>query len=208
MQLKIFRVRLGVGSASIYFLYDLLTVVAFAVVVRQQAIALRPQGFVFQCLCMDSVQAFVVKLFDNLGRNAGYERVRRYDGALGYNCAGSDDGAVTDNCAVKHGGMHADEAVVFDGAGMQQCAVADGNKITDDAGIFISNMQHAVVLNVAVAANLDAVDVAADGYARPDAGIFLELNLADKGGSVECVSFFINFGSLSFKFKNHIITTF
>ena len=157
---------------------------------------------------MDRVQAFVVKLFDNLGRNTGYERVRRYDGALGYNCAGSDDGAVTDNCAVEHGGMHADEAVVFDGAGMQQCAVADGNKITDDAGIFIGNVQHAVVLNVAVAANLDAVDVAADGYARPDAGIFLELNLADKGGSVECIGFFINFGSLSFKFKNHIITTF
>ena len=182
--------------------------VAFAVIVRQQAVAFGPQSFVFQSLSVDSSYTFFVQGFDNLGRNAGNQGIRRYDGAFGYNSAGSNDRAVADYSAVKYGRMHADEAVVFNGAGMQQSAVAYSYIITDDAGVVISNVQHAVVLDIAVAANLDAVNVAADSNAGPNAGVLFKLNLANQGGSIKGIGLFINFGGLRFKFKNHGITAF
>ena len=129
--------------------------VAFAVIVGQQAVAFGPQSFVFQCLSVDSSNAFFVQSFDNLGRNAGNQRIRRYDGAFGYNSTGSNDGAVADYSTVKYGGVHTDEAMVLNSAGMQQSTVAYGYIIAYDAGVFIGNVQYAVVLNVAVAANLD-----------------------------------------------------
>ena len=189
-------------------LNDFFTVITFTIIVRQQAVAFGPQGFVFQCLSVDSSDTFFVQGFDNLGRNAGNQGIRRYDGAFGYNSTGSNDRAVTDYSAVKYGGMHADEAVVLNGAGMQQSAVAYSYIITDDAGVVISNVQHAVVLNIAVAANLDAVNVAADSNAGPNAGVLLKLNLANQGGSIKGVGLLVNFGGLCFKFENHLITTF
>lgn len=189
-------------------LNDFFAVIAFAVIVGQQAVAFGPQSFVFQGLSVDSSNAFFVQGFDNLGRNAGNQGIRRYDGALGYNGTGSNDRAVTDYSTVKYGRMHADEAVVFNGAGMQQSAVAYSYIITDDAGVVISNVQHAVVLDIAVAANLDAVNVAADSNAGPNAGVLFKLNLANQGGSIKGIGLFINFGGLRFKFKNHGITAF
>ena len=62
---------------------------------------------------------------------------------------------------------------------MQQSAVTNGYIIAYDAGIIIGNVQHAVVLNIAIAANFDAVYVATNGYARPYAGIFLNFNLTN-----------------------------
>lgn len=189
-------------------LNDFFAVIAFAVIVGQQAVAFGPQSFVFQGLSVDSSNSFFVQGFDNLGRNAGNQGIRRYDGALGYNGTGSNDRAVTDYSTVKYGRMHADEAVVFNGAGMQQSAVAYSYIITDDAGVVISNVQHAVVLDIAVAANLDAVNVAADSNAGPNAGVLFKLNLANQGGSIKGIGLFINFGGLRFKFKNHGITAF
>lgn len=175
--------------------------VAFAVIIRQQAVAFGPQCFVFQCLSMDSSNAFFVQSFDNLGRNACNQGIRRNNGAFGYNGAGSNNGAVTDYSTVKHGGMHTDEAVVLNSAGMQQSAVAYGYIIANDAGVFVGNVQYAVVLDVAVTANLDAVNVAADSNTGPNAGVLFKLNLANQGGSIKGIGLFINFGGLCFKFK-------
>ena len=151
--------------------------VAFAVIVGQQAVAFGPQSFVFQCLSVDSSNAFFVQGFDNLGRNAGNQGIRRYDGAFGYNGTGSNDRAVADYSAVKYGGMHTDEAVVFNSAGMQQSTVAYGYIIAYNAGVFIGNVQYAVVLDIAVAANLDAVNVAADSNAGPNLAYSLSSTL-------------------------------
>ena len=189
-------------------LNDFFAVITFAVIVRQQAVAFGPQGFIFQRLGVDSGDTFFVQGFDNLGRNAGNQGIRRYDGAFGYNSTGSNNGAVADYSAVKHDGMHTDEAVVLNSAGMQQSAVAYGYIIAYDAGVFIGNVQHAVVLDIAVAANLDAVNVAADSNAGPNAGVLFKFNLANQGGSIKGIGLLVNFGGLCFKFKNHFITAF
>ena len=115
---------------------------------------------------------------------------------------------MADYSAVKHGGMHTDEAVVLNSAGMQQSAVAYGYIIAYDAGVFVGNVQYAVVLDVAVAANLDTVNVAADSNAGPNAGVLFKLNLADQSGSIKGVGLLVNFGGLCFKFENHFITAF
>ena len=86
--------------------------------------------------------------------------------------------------------------------------MAYGYIIAYNAGVFIGNVQYAVVLDIAVAANLDAVNVAADSNAGPNAGVLFKLNLANQGGSIKGIGLFINFGGLRFKFKNHGITAF
>ena len=86
-------------------LNDFFAVIAFTVIVRQQAVAFGPQSFVFQSLSVDCSYTFFVQGFDNLGRNAGNQGIRRYDGALGYNGTGSNDRAVADYSSVKYGGM-------------------------------------------------------------------------------------------------------
>ncbi len=91
---------------------------------------------------------------------------------------------------------------------MQQSAVAYGYIIANDAGVFVGNVQYAVVLDVAVTANLDAVNVTADSNAGPNAGVLFKLNLANQGGSIKGIGLLVNFGGLCFKFKNHFITAF
>ena len=81
--------------------------------------------------------------------------------------------------------------------------MTNSNVIAYDAGIIICNMEHAVVLDIAVATYLNAVYVAANGYTGPYTGIFFDFYLADEGSSIKSISLFIDFGSLSFEFKNH-----
>ena len=74
--------------------------VAFAATIREQTITLGPQVLIFNSLGMDGCIALFIQGFNNLCRDTGNQAVRRHDGALGYNCAGSNDGALADYCAI------------------------------------------------------------------------------------------------------------
>ena len=62
---------------------------------------------------------------------------------------------------------------------MEQSAVANSNIIAYDAGIIISNVEYAVVLDIAIATNLNAVYVTTDGNAGPYAGILFDFYFAN-----------------------------
>ena len=155
---------------------------------------------------MNGGQALFVQGLDNLCGDAGNQGVGRNNGALGNNSTGSYNGALANNGAVQNSGMHADQAVVLNSAGMEQSAVTYGYIIAHDAGIIVSNVQYAVVLNITLTANLDAVYVATNGNAGPYAGIFFDFYLADEGCSIKSICFFVNLRSLSFKFENHVLS--
>ena len=79
----------------------------------------------------------------------------------------------------QNGGVHADEAVVFNSAGMQKRAVPNGYIIANNAGMAIGNMQHTVVLNIGISADFNTVYIAAHGYVVPYAAVFFHFRLAD-----------------------------
>ena len=164
--------------------------------------------FVLNCLRVDVIQVAFVQGFDNFCGDACYQGEGRYDSAFGYYCARSNDGTSTNNCTVQNGSVHADEAVVFYGASVKQCAVTNSYEVANDASVFICYVQNAVVLNVGVTTNFNAVNVTTNSYVRPNAAVFFHLYHADYGSSGKCVSLFVNFRLFAFKFKNHKITTF
>ena len=103
--------------------------------------------------------------------------------ALGDQRAGADEAVVADLRAVKDGGAHADQRAVADGAAVEDGAVADGAAGTDRqrrAGI---GMEHAEVLDVGAGAEADALVVAADHHAEPDADLFAQFDIADDLGA-------------------------
>src|SRR5690348_8089908 len=65
---------------------------------------------------------------------------------------------------------------------MDNGAVADGDPVADDAGIRIGEMQHGVVLDVRVVADDDAVDIAAQYRAIPDARTRANGHVAEHDG--------------------------
>ena len=68
---------------------------------------------------------------------------------------------------------------------MESNAVADGNIVADDAGIVISYMEAAVILNIAVAADNDFIYIAADSDIGPYAGILLQLYITQQSCGAE-----------------------
>lgn len=71
--------------------------------------------------------------------------------------------------------------------------MTDGNKVTNDAGIIISYMQAAVVLNITVTANFDTIDVAADGNIEPGTAVFFHFYFTDNIGTFKSMLLFCRF---------------
>jgi len=86
-----------------------------------------------------------------------------------------------DDRAVQNHRAHADERFVADGAGVDDRAVADGDPVADEARRIVREVQHGVVLDVRVVADDDAVDVAAQHRAIPNAGKISNRHVADDG---------------------------
>src|SRR6185312_921855 len=89
---------------------------------------------------------------------------------------GRDHRALLHHDAVHHGRRHADEAVVFERAGVDQRHVTDGDVLADDDAF----VHHRIILHIRVAADADAAAVAAQHHAVPDAGILADLDVADQ----------------------------
>lgn len=109
-------------SLKLRFLSDIIqffAMVFFAAAIGKFVVTAGPQVFVFNGLCMGCVGVFR-QFFNNFGRYACYQGVRRNDGVFGYNRAGCHNGAFADNSAVQYGGVHADKHMVFNRAGVQK----------------------------------------------------------------------------------------
>ena len=91
--------------------------------------------------------------------------------------------------------------MVLDGAGMQGRAVANGHIIPNDAGIAVCHMETAVVLNVGVAADFNAVYVAPHRAVGPYAGELFHFYHTDYIRAFKYVSLRINIRADSFKFS-------
>jgi len=97
--------------------------------------------------------------------------------------ASGDHRAALDHAIVQHRGVHADEGVVLDGAGVQERHVADRDVLADDGRHAArGDVDHRAILDVAVLADTDARPVAAQHAGEPDAGVGGDVDIADQGG--------------------------
>lgn len=101
---------------------------------------------------------------------------------------GADKAVAFDGGAVEHAGAHADQAQVFDGAGMQDGAVADCDVGADHCRVarlveraMVADVDDGAVLHVGACADLYMIDVAANHRARPHRHVIAQAHLADDG---------------------------
>ena len=126
---------------------------------------------------------FLGEFADDFGGGSEDEGAGRNLGAGRDEGLRADDGLFADNRAIQNDRAHTDEAFIADFAGVDDGAVAHGDPVTKDARKFIGEVQHGVVLHVGVVADDDAVDVAAQHRAVPDAGVGAERDIPyDRGG--------------------------
>src|SRR5207249_788869 len=83
---------------------------------------------------------------------------------------------------------HADQRFVTQGAGMHDGGMADGDKIPDQAGKFIREMDDGIVLDIGVMADGDAVYVTPHDGVVPHAGIISDSDVSQDHGAVSDIN--------------------
>ena len=106
---------------------------------------------------------------DDLGGDADHEAAGGDLRALGDQRPGADDAAGPNDGAIQNSRTHSDEALVFYRAGMYHGTMSDRDARTDDAGEIVGEVHDRTILHVGGGADFDAVDVAAQDDAEPDA---------------------------------------
>ncbi len=127
--------------------------------------------------------------------------------------AGANDGMRVDDGTVHDGGTHADQAVVHQPAGMQGDAMANGDLVAylqimaaGAVGAVMGDMQHAMILDVGVAADPDFVHIPADHGKRPDRTVLTDDHVTDDQGRVIDPGIGMGIGQLVFKFSDrHVV---
>src|SRR6185437_15923673 len=105
-----------------------------------------------------------------LGGNTQRQHSGGHFGVFGHQRSGGHHGAFADASPVEYDGADANQRFIFHGAAVQHRQVSHRYTVADrerNAGIAV---QHGAVLDAGLRANLDAIDVAADGHMGPDAG--------------------------------------
>ncbi len=108
--------------------------------------------------------------------------------ARAHHRTGTDKAIALDGGAIEHARAHADQAQIFDGAGMQDGAVAHGDVLADHGGVaglveraVVAHVNDGAVLHIGACADLHMIDVTADHGARPDRNVIAQVHLADDG---------------------------
>src|SRR5262249_49068740 len=88
-------------------------------------------------------------------RRPNDQRAGRHFHVLQHECPGSDDRTSTDSRAVEHDRSHADQAIVLDGAAVQDDAMADGYPTSHRARNPLVRVDHREILDVGLRTDRD-----------------------------------------------------
>ena len=108
-----------------------------------------------------------------------------------------NDGTRADFYIVENDGTHPDKHFIVDLARVHDRVVANRNQLAHDRGIICVKMHDGIVLDVRARADNDAIDIAPQNGAVPNARFFFKCNIANNGCSgdnpyarVNCGTFF------------------
>ncbi len=122
------------------------------------------------------------KLPNHPRRTPQYHTPRRHHHSLRHQRIRPNNRLRAYQCSIQDRRAHSNQALILDGAGVDDRGVADRDMATEDAGEIISEVQHRVVLNVRIVADHNAIDVAAEDGVVPNAGVRAEGNIAENNG--------------------------
>ncbi len=129
---------------------------------------------------VDPIGDEAVGFADDLGRRAHDDRVRRDDGVVGNEAVPGNYAVVSDHRTFHHRGADADQAIVADGAPVQNRAVGDGAVVSDDGRRAIAHVHDHVVLKVAEAADAHVAAFRPDDGVRPQARSLADLDCPER----------------------------
>lgn len=128
---------------------------------------------------------------DTSGRTQ-HERARRNFHPHGNECVCADHAPRANLRPIKNDRAHADEGLVVDGAGVDNGAVPDCHTLAENDRKIIGEVKDGVILNVRLRSHDNAVDIAAQDRAEPNARFFAQGDLAyhsgrwnDEGGGMK-----------------------
>jgi hypothetical protein len=124
-------------------------------------------------ICIDQL-AFKARWRTHIQGARRDHRIRQYQGARSYNRAFADSGVIQNHRA------HADEAMILDGATVQNGTMPYGDPIADYHGGTCIGVDHCSILEVAVRTYADWLNVAAQDGLKPDAGVFANFDLSNQ----------------------------
>lgn len=116
--------------------------------------------------------------------------------AFCHQCTGADQAIFADFRAVQNDRLDPDQRAFRDRAAVQHRLMADCDVFAYHERVAGIGVQHAAFLDIAVFADRDAFIVAANRHAKPDAGIGLDVGLADDIGGFRHVSRRIDEGNM------------
>src|SRR5262245_4993428 len=134
-------------------------------------------------LRIDAVGNEVVDRAHDLGWRAHDDRVRWDDGAVGDKAVAGHDRILADHHPLHHRGADADQAMVADAAAVQHDPMRDRAIVADDRRQPIADVHHHMILQIAAAADAHKVALGANDGARPETGMFADLDLAKNAGA-------------------------
>src|SRR6266436_4319019 len=105
----------------------------------------------------------------NFRGRSEHKRARRNFHAASDKRVCSNDGTRAHFHIVKNNDAHPDKHFIVDFAGVHDGAVADRDQLAYDSGIVCIEMDDRIVLNIRARANDDAIDIAAQNGAVPNA---------------------------------------
>lgn len=123
-----------------------------------------------------------IDLFYELGRYAGINTTRLYDGFAKYDRAGGDDRPFSDYGMIEYDRAHSDQRSFADLGAVDGYIVTYGYVVADfDGRFFIKGVQNGAVLDIYAVADADGIDVAPQNGAEPKAASFSYFYIADHG---------------------------
>ena len=116
----------------------------------------------------------------HLARAAHHERPRRHVHAFDEQRPGGDDRLRPDVRSVQQDRAHADQALILDGAPVDDRAVPDRHVVAHGRRMrILHHVDDRAVLHVGAAADANAVHVAADDDRHPHTALFTDFDVAD-----------------------------
>src|SRR5665213_3786719 len=133
----------------------------------------------------------------DLRGNPGDEHSWRHNRSAEHDGTRGDERFLPDYRAIEHHRVHSNESAVLHGAAMEYRAVADRHRLANPCRIRkIGDMDGRVILNIRIAPDANALDIAADHRVEPHAHVFRQFDIADNpraGGKEDALVDFRNF---------------
>lgn len=144
----------------------------------------------------DAFLFIIGERFDDFGGHPEDKGTRGNNGVFSDHCSGSNNGTTPDDRPIQDCCFHADEAFIFDGAGVDHGKMSNGDVLSDVDPEIVGKVENTPILDIGAFSNHDLFDVAADDTIWPDGGLGPKCDGPDDDRTLRHVGAGVDFRSL------------